>query len=75
MNTVLVGGSKGGVPPGYDFVSTVQYEYHNCPPVRAGYELQYVLYYSTQSRRRPTRRVLKRGVRGGFPPWLGRGGV
>ena len=22
-----------------------------------------------------TRRVLKRGVRGGFPPWLGRGGV
>ena len=21
-----------------------------------------------------TRRVLKRGVRGGFPPWLGRGG-
>ena len=22
-----------------------------------------------------SRRVLKRGVRGGFPPWLGRGGV
>ena len=74
MNTV--GGSKGGVPPGYDFVSTVQYEYHNCPPVRAGYELQYVLYYSTQSRRRPSlhQASVKKGGPRGVSPLVRSGG-
>ena len=74
MNTV--GGSKGGVPTGYDFVSTVQYEYHNCPPVRAGYELQYVLYYSTQSRRRPSlhQASVKKGGPRGVSPLVRSGG-
>ena len=73
---ITVGGSKGGVPPGYDFVSTVQYEYHNCPPVRAGYELQYVLYYSTQSRRRPSlhQASVKKGGPRGVSPLVRSGG-
>ena len=44
------------------------------------YELQYCTTVQYEYNRAGgvsvfTRRVLKRGVRGGFPPWLGRGGV
>ena len=57
------------------FVSTVRVQY--CTTIAHQYELQYstVLQYNRADGVPVfTRRVLKRGVRGGFPPWLGRGG-